>query len=528
MFAALILLLCGANGLNVVNSYVGRNFMTSIVDRNQAQFVRLAVVYIGVFAASTVVAVIARFAEERLGLMWREFVTGRLIGFYLADGAYYRLIGSPELTNPDQRISEDARTFTVTTLSFALMAFNSAFTIVAFSEVLWLISPLLFVVSLAYAACGSLLTIALGRPLIKLNYDQLDKEAVFRSGLIHVRENAESIMLAHSERRQTQRLLHQLADLAANFRQIIAVNRNVGFFTTGYNWLIQIIPALIVAPSYMSGKVEFGVISQAAVAFSAIVAAFSLIVTQFQSLSNYAAVTARLSGMIELMEGVQSAAKPPIETVEAGDRLEYERLTLLQSANGAPLLKDLSISIPPRGRVLVTGPNESARTALFKATAGVWTVGAGRIVVPGSGGVLFLSQRPYLPQGTIRQLLSRPGPGDASDERILALMAELGLDQVIADAGGMDAEQDWSTLLSLREQQLLSFAHILLYEPGFAFLDRVAGVLAPAELSNLLRKLSERSIGYVNSADENESEVLYDGVLECREDGGWTWTPRRA
>jgi vitamin B12/bleomycin/antimicrobial peptide transport system ATP-binding/permease protein len=305
MFATLILLLCGANGLNVVNSYVNRSFMTSIVDRNPGQFVRLAVIYIGVFAASTVVAVIARFTEERLALVWREFVTARMIGFYLADGVYYRLQGSADLTNPDQRIAEDARTFTVTTLSFALMTFNSAFTIVAFSEVLWLISPLLFVVSVTYAACGSLLTIALGRPLIKLNYDQLDKEASFRLSLIHVRENAEAIMLAHDEEGQNRQLLDRLTDLAANFRKTITVNRNVGFFTTGYNWMIQIIPALIVAPAFMSGKVEFGVISQAAVAFSAVVAAFSLVVTQFQSLSNYAAVTARLSAMVELTEAVQ-------------------------------------------------------------------------------------------------------------------------------------------------------------------------------------------------------------------------------
>jgi putative ATP-binding cassette transporter len=305
MFATLILLLCGANGLNVVNSYVNRSFMTSIVDRNPGQFVRLAVIYIGVFAASTVVAVIARFTEERLALVWREFVTARMIGFYLADGVYYRLQGSADLTNPDQRIAEDARTFTVTTLSFALMTFNSAFTIVAFSEVLWLISPLLFVVSVTYAACGSLLTIALGRPLIKLNYDQLDKEAGFRLSLIHVRENAEAIMLAHDEEGQNRQLLDRLTDLAANFRKTITVNRNVGFFTTGYNWMIQIIPALIVAPAFMSGKVEFGVISQAAVAFSAVVAAFSLVVTQFQSLSNYAAVTARLSAMVELTEAAQ-------------------------------------------------------------------------------------------------------------------------------------------------------------------------------------------------------------------------------
>ena len=150
------------NGLNVVNSYVGRNFMTAIADRNKAEFVRQAMFYIGVFAASTVVAVVARFTEERLGLLWREFLTRRAVKLYLADGTYYRLDASGELANPDQRIAEDVRAFTVTTLSFVLMLLNSSFTIVAFSGVLWSISPLLFIVAVLYAACGSLLTIVLG------------------------------------------------------------------------------------------------------------------------------------------------------------------------------------------------------------------------------------------------------------------------------------------------------------------------------------------------------------------------------
>src|SRR5262249_13825728 len=205
-----------------------------------------ALFYIGVFAASTIVAVIVRFTEERLGLLWREFLTQRAVRGYLANGTYFHLEASAKLANPDQRIAEDVRAFTVTTLSFVLMVLNSSFTMVAFSGVLWSISPLLFTVAVLYAVCGSYLTIILGRPLITLNYDQLDKEASFRSGLIHVRENAESIMLAHREGRHTVRLVHRLEELVANFRQIIAVNRNVGFFTTGYNWLIQIIPALIV------------------------------------------------------------------------------------------------------------------------------------------------------------------------------------------------------------------------------------------------------------------------------------------
>ena len=157
------------------------------------------------------------------------------------------------VSNPDQRITEDVRNLTTTTLTFVLLIVNGSFTILAFSGVLWTISPLLFGVAVAYAAVGSLLTLVLGRPLIWLNYNQSDKEAVFRADLIHVRENAESLALSHREPLVKARLLRHLDELAANFKQIVAVSRNLGFFTTGYNYLIQIIPALIVAPLYIRG-----------------------------------------------------------------------------------------------------------------------------------------------------------------------------------------------------------------------------------------------------------------------------------
>ena len=301
IFAALVLLLLAANALNVANSFVGRNFMTAIADRDMPGFIRQAFIYIGVFAALTLVAVISRFGEERLGLLWRDTMTRGIVRRYLADGNYQSLKVSGAVANPDQRISEDVRAFTVTSLSFALMGLNSAFTIAAFSEVLWTISPLLFAVAVLYAAGGSLFTIVLGRPLIRLNYDQLDKEAGFRSELIHIRDNSEAIMQARDEELQSARLLSRLDDLVANFRKITSINRNVGFFTTGYNWLIQIIPALIIAPAFIEGNVEFGVITQSAMAFTALVAAFSLIVTQFQSLSSFAAVMARLSALAEVV-----------------------------------------------------------------------------------------------------------------------------------------------------------------------------------------------------------------------------------
>ncbi|MBY5468181.1 ABC transporter ATP-binding protein/permease [Rhizobium leguminosarum] len=529
MFAGLVALLFALSSLNVVNSYVGRNFMTAIANRETPEFIRQAIFYIGVFAAFTIVAVVSRFIEERLALLWREFLTRRAINLYLADRAYYQLDVSGQLSHPDQRITEDMRVFTVTTLSFVLMVLNSSLTIIAFSGVLWSISPLLFVVAVLYAACGSYLTIALGRPLIKLNYDQLDKEASFRSGLIQVRENAESIVLAHCEEQQSFRLLQRLEDAVTNFRKVTAINRNVGFFTTGYNWLIQIIPALIIAPAYMRGDIDFGVITQSGAAFAMLVGAFSLIITQFQSISTFAAVVARLSSLMEAIEQVRAPAGSGIAIVEEKGRLAYETLTLLSSASEVPVVKDLSVSIPIGMRVLITGPAQAARVALFRATAGISFKGSGRIIRPGPDDILFLPQRPYLPTSTLHQILVRNvRSSKIPDDRIIQLLHELNLERVLAQAGGLDAEKDWEKLLSLQEQQLLALVNILLAAPQFVFLDRIDTTLGLEQFPRILQILSENSITCINNAETDVLRDYHDAVLECGEDGSWTWTVNRA
>jgi vitamin B12/bleomycin/antimicrobial peptide transport system ATP-binding/permease protein len=523
MFGALLALLCGANGLTVANSYVGRNFMTAIAERHSAEFVRQAMFYVGVFAASTVVAVIARFLEERLGLLWRDNLTRRIVKLYLADGSYYRMASSGELANPDQRIADDARAFTASALSFFLMAFNSSLTIVAFSGVLVLISPLLSAVAVLYAAIGSYVTLLLGRRLVKLNYDRLDKEAGFRAALIHVRENAESILLARREDVQSARLLRRLDRVITNFRAITTVNRNVGFFTTGYNWAIQIIPALIIAPAYIAGKVEFGVITQSAMAFSTAVAAFSLFVTQFQSLSAFAAVVARLNSMVDALDPVQPPTSA-IQIVEQDGPLAYEGLTLSSRTNESRLVENLSITIPFGARVLVNGTNPDAGIALFKATAGIWTTGEGRIVRPRARDILFLGQKPYLPPGSIWQMLAPPErEGEVSRDRILDLLRELSLEQVLSRAGGLDAHQNWETLTSLREQQLLAFLQIFLATPKLVLMDRIHVTLTSNEVRQILGMLSKASIGYICNGEDDSCGELFNAVLDCEEGGGWTW-----
>ncbi len=499
--------------------------MTAIAHHDMAEFVRLAILYVGLFAAMTAVAVFYRFTEERLGLSWRDWLTRHVTRLYLDGRTYLRLKGSAEIDNPDQRIAEDTRAFTTTTLSFTLIFLNSTLAAISFSGVLWTISPLLFGVALGYAALGTLMTVLLGRPLVGLNYRQSDREADFRATLIHVRENAESVALLRREGRLRARLLNQIDELVGNFRRITSVNRNLGFFTTGYNYLIQIIPALIVAPRFIRGEVEFGVITQSAMAFTQLLAAFSLIINQFGSISSFAAVVARLNALAGAVEG-KSVDRPGIETVEDRDRVAYERLTLRPLRDDSPLLADVSVSIPRGTRVLVTGPDEAAGVALFRATAGIWSQGEGRIIRPPLDAILFLPQQPYLAPGTLRQLLIRTGQErENSDEQILSAIRDGGLDSVVERAGGLDAEHDWPTILSLGEQQELMVLRLILARPSFAVLDRVSTTLGRASLPGCLQRLTASSITYINfdQAAEPAAIEFYDAVLQIDANGAWSW-----
>ena len=155
------------------------------------------------------------------------------------------------------------------------------------------------------------LTIWLGRPLIKLNYRQADCEANFRSDLIWTHDNAEEIAREGKQAPTRDRLLARVDDLVGNFRRIISINRNLNFFTSGYNYMIQLIPVLIVAPLFIRREVEFGVIGQATMAFATLLGAFSLVITQFQAISAYASVILRLGEFVESAEKSGMGNSPP-------------------------------------------------------------------------------------------------------------------------------------------------------------------------------------------------------------------------
>ncbi|RYD48818.1 MAG: ABC transporter ATP-binding protein/permease [Verrucomicrobiaceae bacterium] len=466
----LLALMLAINGLNVLNSYVGRDFMSAIENRNMNVFKKQAFYYVGVFLASTVVVVFYRFTEERLGILWREQLTRRLLGSYMKDRTYYRLDSTTGVANPDQRITEDVRAFTTTTLSFTLLIINGTMTAISFSGVLWTISPILFCTAVAYAICGSVLTVILGKPLIRLNYNQLDMEA--------------------------------------NFRQLIRINRNLGFFTNGYNYFIQIIPAIIIAPLFIWGEKEFGVITQSTMAFATLLGAFSLVVTQFQSISAFTAVTARLHTLTEAIDRTNRVDPCQIRTEETGDHVVYQNVTLHSSDGSRLLLSDLSLEIPRGSRWLVTCAEDAPKVALFRATAGVWDCGGGEIIRPGLDDILFLPERPYLPPGTLREVLLRTGAEHTlQDAVILSVLVKLGLEDIVARANGLDADQDWDDLLSIGEQHMISVARLFLAKPSFVLLDsslnrldnsvsRGKGRSPPMAIGVKMQKIKPRHLSY--------------------------------
>jgi putative ATP-binding cassette transporter len=305
----LVLLLLSVNGMNFVASYAMRDFMTALeqsrFNPEQAKkFFLLGTILAGLFGLASIGEAFAYYFEQRLGLLWRQWLTRRLLDRYLAHRASSRETVNQAVDNPDERISEDAKTFTISSLSFIVLIVNGILTLLAFLGVLWSITPWLVLTAVLYAAAGSLGTILLGRRLVLLNNHQSQKEADFRFALVGVRQHNNGEQPIHWEE-EKPRLLERFKALVENFRGIIGVTRNVGIFTKEYNHLIQIIPAVVAAPFYIWGHAQFGTIAQSAMAFGQVVGAFSLIVTKFQELSTFAAVVNRLGSMWEATEPAQ-------------------------------------------------------------------------------------------------------------------------------------------------------------------------------------------------------------------------------
>ena len=417
------------SGVSVAFSYISRDFYNALNARDEAVFYEKIELFFAALLIAVPISVYYRFLREKLSLYWREALTAKVLDKYYAYRTFYQIETLREIDNPDQRISEDVRAFTRTSLDFFITLFTAVIDLFSFSAILYQIYPGLFVAIIAYAGVGSIVTTQLGRSLVGLNYEKLLREADFRFALIRTRENAEAIAFYDSDAKREQSLIWTLfKDVLETQLGIVTAQRNLEVFTTSYRYLVQILPSLIVAPLYFAKKVELGTISQSYGAFNHILGDFSILINQFESLSAFSAGLTRLSTFLDKLENSSWAASgysnnnnsteivmKPLFSMKIDHQvplgnvvLNVKNLTLLTPDGKRTLIGDISTvsnNIPinndneeyinknnniisPKGidftlnrgdRVLVVGPSGAGKSSFIRAISGLWRVGYGGV-----------------------------------------------------------------------------------------------------------------------------------------------------
>jgi putative ATP-binding cassette transporter len=525
--ALLLLLLLLVSLLNVTISYAGNFFTTALAEKDQPAFWRYMWIYAGVFAVGTPLIVFYRYVQDYLGLRWRDWMTHKFLNQYFQNRAYYDINFQEDIDNPDQRIAQDINAFTQTSLSFLLLFLGAVIDVLSFTGILWSISKVLAIFLVAYGVIGTLISALLGRRLIQLNFNQLRREADFRYGLVHVRDNAESIAFYQGEGQEYGQLNRRFSEVLRNFNFLIGWQRNLRFFSTPYRYFTYILPSVILAPLLFSDQIRFGDITQANFAFAQVFEAFSLFVLQINPLSEFAAGINRLETFVEAIdqEQVPPAEGTAIATVE-DTSISLNDFTLLTPRSHRTLVRDLSVVLQPGEGLVIVGHSGAGKSSILRAIAGLWNSGTGKITRPPLNEIMFLPQRPYMVLGTLRDQLLYPDPDRTiSDEKLRQVLQQVNLGDLPERSGGFDAELDFADVLSLGEQQRLAFARLLLTDRRYAILDEATSALDLANERQLYQSLKDSGNTFVSVGHRPSLLNYHDYVLEVTGDTGWKVLP---
>ena len=518
-----IFVLC-IQGVAVLLSYVGRDFMTYLNLKEEPLFFRSLLIYLAAYGLSTLISVCQSYTEQRTALLWRMTLSRQMLHKYFSQLAFYRIGYAEGIDNPDQRLEEDIRTFTTATLSLFIILCNSLLQAVLFIGILWSISINLIIAVIAYALIGSVITYFIGRPLIGLNFAQLKKEADYRYKLVNVRDNAESIAFYRGDRKELTRTRQRLKKALENYLRIIKVNRNLNFFIVLYNNLKPVVlPVVIVSPLYLAGKIEFGVVTQSADAFVRVVEALSILIQNFGTISNIAAVVTRLGSFNEALESAtheEGADLPQIKTF-VEPRVDFQGVTIMTPKRDQTLVKELSIELKSGG-LLIVGGSGNGKSSLLRALAGLWTAGAGTIVRPSLDQCVFLPQRSYLILGSLRnQLMYATRRRGISDQELEKVLRQVGLDTALERVHGLGAVANWNSLLSAGEQQQLAFARLFLAKPKYAFLDEATTAIDSATEATLYQMLTNHVTAFISVGYRANLARYHRLILQINEDSSW-------
>ncbi|MCV2369929.1 ABC transporter ATP-binding protein/permease [Roseateles oligotrophus] len=530
LLALLILLLLGQTAFNVLFNHETGEFTSALAARDSSRFWASIRRYTLILLAAVPIYALYYFVRDSLGLRWRRWLTDSFLCRYFSQRAYYRLDASSGIDNPDQRIAEDINSFTQQSLYFSMILIGSAMQLIAFSHVLWSISRGLVYFLLVYALLSSwIAAAAFGQRLIGLNFAQLQREADFRFNLVRLREHAEAIAFYDGEVREMSALQRVFAALQRNYQQVLRWQFKLNLFQYAHSFLTAVLPIAFIAGEVLAGELEVGRAIQAAGAFAAVLGALTVIVDHFEGLSRFSAGVGRLHVFSLTLQRYAAPAPEgaaeamPQISLEPALQLVLDKLTVLTPNREHLLIQTLSLSVEPGQGLLIVGASGAGKSSLLRAIAGLWTSGSGTVLRPAGPDMLFLPQQPYLPLGSLRDQLIYPQAARAiSDEELLLWLERVNLPLLAGRFGGLNAELDWSRVLSVGEQQRLAFARALLAKPRYLLLDESTSALDPANEARLYMQLAGLSITPVSVSHHQALLKHHSQVLVLPGDGSWT------
>jgi vitamin B12/bleomycin/antimicrobial peptide transport system ATP-binding/permease protein len=544
LLGIIALLILVINGINVGISFIARNIENALVAYKAEEFWKIVAIYAFCLVLALPIRAIQSYLIPKLGLLWREWLSGRMLGRYLTNRAYYVLNPNDEsveeIDNPDQRISQDAASFTATSLSVTVEIISALLTFFSFIIVLWSINQTLALWLLGYSVGGTALIVFASRKLVNLNYQQLKLEADFRYGLVHIRDNAESIAFYRGERQEQKEGERRLDGVIVNYNRLIIWEALISVIQRSYDYFSRFLPWLVIAPIYFAKQVDFGVFGQASIAFSQVLFSVSYIVNNIDRLAAFSASISRLEGFqgkvesisAEMAEFVAAEQTSAGGAMGAGAGAVRPESILVSNVNLVPprtnrlLVRDLSLEVTANQRLLVVGPSGCGKTSFLRLVSGLWPPAAGNVQRPPVGELMFIPQKPYMLLGSLREQLCYPQPTDRfSDEQLRHVLEEVRLPELVHRYPDLDIKQDWPRLLSLGEQQRLAFARLLLNSPRFVVLDEATSALDVATEKALYELLVEREMAFVSVGHRPTLTAYHDTVLELDGNGGWRLLP---
>ncbi len=527
----IVLMLLAVNGINAGIGFIARDLTNALVEKKEDGFYRILWIYACCFAVALPIRVSQIFFTYKLGIIWREWLSNSLISDYMKNKAYYVLNPNNEeetdIDNPDQRITDDTRAFTGQSLTFTLGIFDALLTFSLNILILWSISKTLTWSLFGYATFATTVLLIAGKNLVRIDFDQLRYEADFRYGLVHVRDNAESIAFYSGEDPEKAETQRRLDEVVRNFNLLIIWRVIIDVMRRSINYAGNFFPYLIMAIPYFAGEIDYGRFIQASFAFGMVEGSLFFVVNQIEELAKFTAGISRLEGFQSKIEQVSNQ-----KTINQNTLTSYTNYILIRNADlyppgsDSPIIRNLNINIEKNDRLLVVGPSGCGKTSLLRMISGLWKPLNGSVNRPEPGELLFIPQKPYMLLGSLREQLCYPTEENKfSNDQLKSVLNEVRLSSLIERYPDLDIKQDWPRILSLGEQQRLAFGRLLLNAPRFAVLDEATSALDVKTEEHLYNLLKKRDLAVISVGHRPTLIEFHSSVLELIGDGRWRLLP---